>query len=99
MSGAGSTGTYRSRSARPAGCEAGRPLWLLRHHGELHAAATVLPTGHQDMAEMAGTPLAQEGAPLGEILADPGAPPASPTEDHAALRRCQRSSLMRNRMQ
>jgi hypothetical protein len=30
------------------------------------------------MAEMAGTPLAQEGAPLGEILADPGAPPAPP---------------------
>jgi hypothetical protein len=25
------------------------------------------------MAEMAGTPIAQEGAPLGEILADPGA--------------------------
>ena len=28
--------------------------------GELHAAATVLPTGQQDVAEMAGTPLAQE---------------------------------------
>src|SRR5215813_7466874 len=99
MSGAGSTGTYRSPLSAPAGCEAGRPLCLLRHHGELHVAAAVLPTGPQDLAEMAGTPFAQEGAPLGEILADPGAPSASPAQDHAALHRGQRSSLMRNRME
>jgi hypothetical protein len=30
----------------------------------------ILPTGRQDMAEVVGTPLAEEGAPLGEILAD-----------------------------
>src|SRR5262249_25571239 len=87
------------RSARPAGCEAGRTLCLLRHHRELQAIVPVLPAGPQDMAEMAGTPLAQERAPLGEIPADLGAPSASPTQDHAALHRCQRSSLMRNRMQ
>jgi hypothetical protein len=30
----------------------------------------IFPTGRQDMAEVVGTPLAQEGVPLSEILAD-----------------------------
>jgi retron-type reverse transcriptase len=86
-------------SAQPADCEAVGSLHLLRDHGKLRAIASVLPSGQEDLAEVAGPSHALEATPLGEVSGAARTPSASRHFDHSPLHRCQRSSLMKNRMQ
>src|SRR5258708_8969852 len=65
------------RSARPAVYGTRRSLCLLRHHGELPAAAAVSSAGHEDVAQVVGTSPALEAAHMGSLHDLPRPPPAA----------------------
>jgi hypothetical protein len=86
------------RSARPAVCQARRSLCLLRHHGELPAAASISPTGHEDVAQMAGTAHEHEAAHLGSLHRISRTPSTATGQDHSPICHLKRGSPVKNRM-
>src|ERR1700687_6374869 len=66
--------------------------------GTCRAAGAVSPTGHEDVAQMAGTAHEHEAAHLGALHRVPRPPSTATVQDHSPLCHLKRSSPVKNRM-